>query len=262
MISLHRYVLIFVVIAVILTGCTDNPNPVTQEVPATLDVSYITYAETVAEFNRDTQEEMTIIEYHFVFPKIEESDDYTSLLLINEYYQMLYRDVMDYGYHQAYLFAKNDYEESKDNDGLFQPHAYGTTYQVSYNENRLLSVQLSEYAYTGGAHPTTFLTSHLFDTTSGDLLTVADLFDTSLDEAKILLTDEIDRQIREQSLSGETLYYDDYERYLKEAFNVHDFYIEKDSLVLYFQQYAIAPYVAGFPKFRIPLTEVPYFISQ
>jgi len=48
------------------------------------------------------------------------------------------------------------------------------------------------------------------------------------------------------------IYFDDYEKNVANYFNPKSFYLVPDGIVIYFQQYEIAPYASGIPQFTIP----------
>ncbi len=106
------------------------------------------------------------------------------------------------------------------------------------------------YKYSGGAHGTYEYIPYNVDLTSGGIFTLKDLFNEN-SNYKVVIEDEIKKQIiqlnKEQNLpKNSTQLY---------AFNeIKDnqkFYIVDDTIVIFFDLYDIAPYVAGIPEFPI-----------
>lgn len=57
-------------------------------------------------------------------------------------------------------------------------------------------------------------------------------------------------------------YYEDYPALLYSAFHADSFFLTQDGVVIYYQQYDIAPYGAGIPEFLIPFSQdSPLFIK-
>lgn len=127
----------------------------------------------------------------------------------------------------------------------FKYQAY-VIYEVK-NKEKILSLLLNYYQYTGGAHGLTGVFSHNLDPVTGKELTFLDLlglFKLELEQVKNNIISEIEEAPEN--------YFSDALEYIKnkDEFNC---YIEDNFLIVYFQQYEIAPYSAGNPEFKIPL---------
>ena len=48
-------------------------------------------------------------------------------------------------------------------------------------------------------------------------------------------------------------YFDDYAKLIQNTFNPDSFYLFPGGVVIYFQQYDIAPYATGLPEFVLPV---------
>jgi hypothetical protein len=51
------------------------------------------------------------------------------------------------------------------------------------------------------------------------------------------------------------MYFENYSQLVNETFKANNYYLTKDGVVIYFQQYDIAPYAAGLPTFLIPYSQ-------
>ncbi|NLM98145.1 MAG: DUF3298 and DUF4163 domain-containing protein [Halanaerobiaceae bacterium] len=128
---------------------------------------------------------------------------------------------------------------------VFKYQAY-VCYELKSKE-KVLSLYMSFYQYTGGAHGLTGVFTYNLDPATGRLLTFQDI----LEQYSLELADIKDSIINE--LNKEPgLYFSDTGEYIKNK-DEFDFYIEDNHLVIFFQQYEIAPYVVGIPEFKIPL---------
>lgn len=126
------------------------------------------------------------------------------------------------------------------------PYQLYSKYVVTSMENPV-SFYIDYYQFTGGAHGMTTRSSYNVDKNKGVKLVIKDLFKDNYDY-KTIIDKEINKQIKK-----------DPDKYFtgKDGFNGikenQDFYIRDNTIVVYFQLYEIAPYVAGFPEFNIPV---------
>ena len=63
---------------------------------------------------------------------------------------------------------------------------------------------------------------------------------------------EINQQIRIQIDNGTNQYFDNYCKLVLDNFKFNQFYLTPNDIVIFFQQYDIAPYSSGIPTFFIP----------
>lgn len=64
----------------------------------------------------------------------------------------------------------------------------------------------------------------------------------------------IEGQIIGQLKTVPQSYFDDCAKLVSKTLNLNSFYLTPEGVVLYFQQYDIAPYAAGFPEFEFGVT--------
>ncbi|HWO78680.1 MAG TPA: DUF3298 domain-containing protein [Bacillus sp. (in: firmicutes)] len=128
------------------------------------------------------------------------------------------------------------------------------TFEIKNNQRNVLSLSLSNYTYHfQAAHGMTYIKSLTFDTQTGRLYQLKDLFKPGSDYVN-RLSEVIDLQINQrsiQTLFGFTAIRPD-----------QDFYIADKALVIYFQLYEITPYVFGFPMFPISVYEIQDSIDE
>ncbi|MBN1038942.1 MULTISPECIES: DUF3298 and DUF4163 domain-containing protein [unclassified Clostridium] len=128
------------------------------------------------------------------------------------------------------------------------PYELNVNYKLTNNSTSLTSLYMDIYSFTGGAHGNTLRNAYTIDNNTKDLLSLNNLFITGYDYKKII-NDAISKQIISDS-----------EKYFASSLNfegVNDdvnFYVDGDNLVIYYQQYEIAPYCVGIPEFKIPLS--------
>lgn len=140
-------------------------------------------------------------------------------------------------------------KENKDASEEFQPtipYELIANYVVTNNKN-ILSFYIDYYQFNGGAHGITYRKGYSIDVGSSKKLKLQDLFEKGFDY-KGYINNLISKEIEKNK---------DFYFTGKEGFNgIEDnqgFFIRDNKLVIYFDYYKIAPYVAGMPEFEIPL---------
>lgn len=114
-------------------------------------------------------------------------------------------------------------------------------YKVKLNDHRYLSILQSIYTYSGGAHGTTIRYSLTLDKKTGAPVVLSDLFDS---EAYLYTLNDYASQQNKDI-------------YLYEPVKItgqESFYLTDNELVIYYQQYEVAPYAAGFVEYHFPYT--------
>jgi len=145
---------------------------------------------------------------------------------------------------QAEGFLKEVDQEERP---FFQYQVY-VVYSVKKKED-ILSLILSYYQYTGGAHGLTEIASYNLDTETGEDLSFSGFLlrvKMNLEQVKEYIKNEINKE------PGN--YFSDALDNIRDR-NNFNYYLEEDFLVIYFQQYEITPYAAGNPEFRLFLSD-------
>ncbi len=150
-----------------------------------------------------------------------------------------------------YQMAMVEYEYSIANNYPVRQFEAVVDYTVTYNQNCTLSLYFDQYEYAGGAHGLTVRYSDSWNLPKSKRIELADMFPHKAHYREYIIQ-TIDKQI-EQKLSGEdAMYFENYEDLVNESFKANNFYLTKEGVTIYFQQYDIAPYAAGLPTFVIP----------
>lgn len=128
------------------------------------------------------------------------------------------------------------------------PYQLYSRYQVT-NRDKILSFYFDVYQFSGGAHGSTIRYAYNIDINTGNKLTIDDIFKDKN------YKNIIDTEIKKQILKNKDYYFQG-----SEGFNGINkdskFFLDKDNLTVYYQQYEIAPYSTGLPEFKIPLTMI------
>lgn len=128
------------------------------------------------------------------------------------------------------------------------------TFEIKTNERNILSFTLSNYAIRDfAAHGLTLMKSLTLNTETGMNYDLKDLFKPNSNYIEVL-SNIVKKQIDEREIS------------LLEPFTKirpdQDFYIADKALVLYFQQYEIAPYYVGLPMFPISVFKLTNIMRE
>ncbi|OCL26696.1 hypothetical protein U472_12030 [Orenia metallireducens] len=144
--------------------------------------------------------------------------------------------------------AKKHNKDAQDYEFPIYPYQSSTDYQVYYNKDNILSLTITYYEYTGGAHGNYFKEAFNINLHTGKELSLGDLLGKNKDYQKTI-NDKIKNKIRKH----QELYFADDTHNLKILSKNSNFYLQENNLVIYFQVYEIAPYSTGTPEFKIPL---------
>ncbi len=126
------------------------------------------------------------------------------------------------------------------------PYYLESNYEIYNHDDAILSFCILYTNYFGGAHSMTYKKCYNYDLRTGERLLFKDLVkDQSM---KMAINEEIKRQIdrRNKALGYEAI------NAFKGIGDRQKFYIRDGLLVLYFDLYQIAPYVAGIIEFTMP----------
>ncbi len=118
---------------------------------------------------------------------------------------------------------------------------------ITYNKNPIMSLYQDQYTFTGGAHGSTIRTSQNWNLACNKQFTLNDIFAKNPNYL-LSIFKQINQQIQEK---GSDLFFDNYCTLVLETFQPSQFYLTPDFVVIYFQQYDIAPYSTGIPTFEI-----------
>jgi Protein of unknown function (DUF3298)/Deacetylase PdaC len=146
------------------------------------------------------------------------------------------------------LIYNQDYYKNPDNTEM------NGSFEIKTNERGILSLSLSNYAYTYHmAHGLTLMESITVNIKTGKFYQLKDLFKKNSNYVQ-KLSDLIRVQIDQRKIP------------LLEPFKMikpnQDYYIADKSLVIYFQLYEITPYYVGFPMFPISVYDIEEIIDE
>jgi len=192
-----------------------------------------------------------IITYKIQYPEFVSHMSLASLNRINAYYResalTLARSFMST--HETNALA--DYYEHRRQGIPFFGYEMNRPFTITYGQDCVVSLYFDEYVFTGGAHGNTTRTSDTWNALHGRRIALPELFPQDFDYAQMLKA-LIVEEITARNAAEPGLYMDEYPALVEKAFCPNQFYLTPGELVLYFQQYDIAPYATGIPTFAFP----------
>ena len=127
--------------------------------------------------------------------------------------------------------------------------------EVTYDRNNIMSIAITKYQFTGGAHGMTYLDTYNYNLLNGDRLTLEHMFKSGVDYKEI-----VNKFITEEINDNPEEYFKGDERFKGIGEN-QPFYIDEDGIVVYFGLYEIAPYYVGMPKFKLKFDEFDKYLN-
>ncbi|HPU67199.1 MAG TPA: DUF3298 and DUF4163 domain-containing protein [Clostridiales bacterium] len=163
----------------------------------------------------------------------------------------------NYVRNQLYREAVSEYRNAMQNGYPFREFSAVLSYNVEYNRNCHLSIFREMFQYTGGAHGTTEKRSDTWNIRTGRLIPISDYFERRADYKNIILTEAI-----RQADADPSIYFENYAELMEQNFDPESYYLTDagptPGLVIYYQEYEIAPYASGTPIFTIPYSMLKY----
>ena len=134
----------------------------------------------------------------------------------------------------------------------YEHYTYDSKAKVFYNGDRYLSLMQGLYTFFGGAHGNTLFTTLNFDTQTGKLLRLLDLFIPGSNYLQ-KINELVDREEAKEAggLFGDVVVDDEVQFYLT----------EQQELVLAYQPYDVACYARGTVLFTLPFGELQDYLA-
>ncbi|MBP1154308.1 MULTISPECIES: DUF3298 and DUF4163 domain-containing protein [unclassified Paenibacillus] len=132
-------------------------------------------------------------------------------------------------------------------------YEYTADYDVKYFEGSILNIMFNTYTYTGGAHGMPYKFSYIVNVETGQTYQLSDLFDKSSN-----YTEQVSQMIMGMDAVHSEEPLDSFESIADDE----GFYLEDNSIVVYFEPYQYKSYASGFPDYRITYDELDRVINK
>ena len=194
-----------------------------------------------------TYEDIAMVSADFRYP-IVSSDNKKANKRINSYYRHIARALLRRAKYELLPDAVDEWRFATENGYPFRPFEIVMKYTVTSNDDNVFSLFYDVYEYTGGAHGTTKRTGDTWVASTGWFMELSDFFPHGTNY-KRLLTDNAIAIAADQIAAGTHQYFDNYPKLIKKYFSRSKYYITPQSVVIFYDQYAIAPGYEGTPVF-------------
>ncbi len=194
-----------------------------------------------------TYEGITMVSADFRYP-IVSSGNIKADKRINSYYKHIARTLMKKARNELLPEAVDEWRYSVENSYPFRQFETVMKYDVTYNNDDILSLYYDVYEYTGGAHGITKRFGDTWQATTGWFIELSDFFPRGVGYKRQLIDNAVKIATR-QIAEGTHQYFDLYPKLIKKYFSPTKFYIQPDNITIFYDQYAIAPGFEGTPVF-------------
>lgn len=191
-----------------------------------------------------------ILKYNIEYPQIIENMWKAGVQRFNKFNYANAILLKKYAEGKLFEEAKETYEYNKENGYPIMVYELYYTFKVTYNTENIISIYSDKYVYTGGAHGMTTRTSQNWDLRVARQIKLKELFPREPNYVSKILT-QINSKIAKDIENGNNIYFENYCCLTSENFNVNSYYLEDGKVVIYYQQYDIAPYSSGILTFEV-----------
>lgn len=203
--------------------------------------------------NRILQKEMkyentVVLKYHIEYSEIvmDWQQNRNEIKKFNDYNLKMALQTQQKAENELYKEAIELYKYNKENGYPQMMYELYREYQITLNQENAVSMYIDEYIFSGGAHGTTTRTSQTWNLMLGKMVELYELYPN---EPYFLL--DILRKINREISENIEIYFADPYPLVVEYFNPDSYYIDNGKVVIYFQQYDIAPYSSGIIEFTL-----------
>ena len=187
-----------------------------------------------------------VLKYHIEYPSIKENTSQNGIIAFNYYNKNIAKELKIKSETELYKEAIETYRYNKENGYPTMVYEVYITFNITFNQNNIVSLYMDEYTFTGGAHGNTIRTSQNWNLFLGCIFPLETLFPNN----PYFIIDIL-KQINEEISKEANIYFENSCSLVLDTFNPESFYLIPNSTIIYFQQYDIAPYSSGIRTFEI-----------
>lgn len=132
----------------------------------------------------------------------------------------------------------------------FRPWEASLTFQITCQEEHLLSFCLDAYEYAGGAHGLTVRQGDTWEMPGGAPRSLASFFPPRCRWRRLVL-EQVQQEIRRRLASGDSCFDPNWQALIVREFDPERFYCTPAGPAVFYPLYAIAPYAEGIPVFPL-----------
>jgi len=256
-------IITLIILSILLTFCSDtNSRSYLNE-----NLSY-----EMVKFHKmspgcDSVKNENCAEIKIEFPQIQFSENKVVEEKINQSIRTLFSqdilgstesqdfDSLMNGFIQDYESFKKEFPDSP------QSWSIERTGEVKLNKGNIFSIDYTEYAYTGGAHPNSFVSFKNFNLLNGEEITLDELIPADKQEELATIAEREFRKLKQlkpnDDLGKAGYWFED------NKFSLNDNFLITDSaLVFYYNNYEITAYAFGPTELTVPYAEIKSLIND
>lgn len=193
-----------------------------------------------------------ILKYTIEYPEIVNSVYKQGMKIFNHENRKRALELKEFAENELYEQAKETYEYNKKNGYPIMVYELFEQCNITYNYKNVVSLYCDEYTFRGGAHGNTIRRAQNWDLELAREIPL-ESFSGGNPYFLINILKQINMQIAKQIENGTGAYFPEYCQLVLETFNLENYYITPKGIVIFFQQYDIAPYSSGIPEFLITM---------
>ena len=192
----------------------------------------------------------TLLTYRIEYPKFRSICFPMCLLKVNKFYKDQALAFQKYCETELFSMAVKQYHESMENNVPIRTFDAQIVYKVKYMCPCIISIYFDRYEYTGGAHGITIRESQTWNVRKCEFIKLSQLV-SCLPYDKAYILSAVESQINQNP----EIYFENYKERIVDTFNENSFYCRPEGIVIYYQQYDIAPYSSGIREFLLPYSD-------
>lgn len=192
----------------------------------------------------------TVLTYTIEYPEFKSQFYRAQLAALNRFYRDKARAYQKYCETELFRSAVKEYKNSVKNNYPVRAFQAFMTYQATYLAACIISLYFDTYEYTGGAHGNTVREAQTWNLSTRRRIRLHELIKCAADY-KTYILEMVAAQIQKEP----EIYFDDYKKLAEEKFDKNNFYCTPEAVVVFYQQYDIAPYSSGIREFMLPYSE-------
>jgi hypothetical protein len=192
-------------------------------------------------------EGVVLVDYEIKYPEFKSSSYQLALPVINKYYKAKAQEFLMYIRTEMFTMAVEQYKQDIANGYPVRVYEAMQVFEMTYNLNCIISLYFDRYTFTGGAHGSTVRSSQTWNLQKLYMIKLQQLVLCPPDYKTYILA-----QVKKQIEKEPDIYFEDYAKLIADTFNPESFYCTTEGIVVYYQQYDIAPYSSGIREFLMP----------
>lgn len=182
-----------------------------------------------------------ILTYTINYPEIISTPYENCKKSFNRFNLMKALTLERYCKNELFSDAKKTYDYNISNNFPVMVYEVVLDYDLTYNQNNLVSLYFDEYKYTGGAHGGTIRESQNWNLINCSLIPLAYFFSYN-PYYTINILKQVNKQISLIVKKEPGMYFENYCMLTLDSFRLDHYYLTSKGIVVFFQQYDIAPY--------------------